>query len=162
MSEFIEEMRQSKRDTDKKWEDMVNKLGTIVEDILAPNLKRVAAEHFQMEILASSLRIYRKIAGTKRYAEFDVVVIGADKVILGEAKSTATIAYANDFKETLDSFFEFYPEHRHKKLIGILGSWSIPLKVAERLTALGIYGMQMGVDTMELVNAAEMDRKLSH
>lgn len=39
----------------------------------------------------------------------------------------------------------------------IFGSWSIPDEVVARLTQLGIYAMQMGEDTMELVNAAELE-----
>jgi hypothetical protein len=30
---FIAEMRQSKRDLDKKWGDLANKMGTIIEDM---------------------------------------------------------------------------------------------------------------------------------
>src|SRR5450759_4526153 len=45
---FEQDMRQSKRETDKKWGDLANKMGTIIEDILAPNLHRLAAEHFDM------------------------------------------------------------------------------------------------------------------
>jgi len=43
----------------------------------------------------------------------------------------------------------------------VFGSWSIPEQVIVRLTGLGIYAMQMGEETMELVNAAELERGLS-
>lgn len=36
MTRFEKEMRASKREMDKKWGDLANKMGTIIEDILAP------------------------------------------------------------------------------------------------------------------------------
>src|SRR5450759_2820442 len=48
LTRFEQDMRQSKREMDKKWGDLANKMGTIIEDILAPNLHRLASEHFGM------------------------------------------------------------------------------------------------------------------
>jgi hypothetical protein len=42
-------------------------------------------------------------------------------------------------------------------LIPVLGSWSIPEEVIQRLTSLGIYALRMGEDTMELANAATLE-----
>ncbi|MCY2989459.1 MAG: hypothetical protein NTY19_16530 [Planctomycetota bacterium] len=47
MREFKEESRQARRAMDKQWGNLANKMGTIIEDILAPNLRRLAREHFR-------------------------------------------------------------------------------------------------------------------
>ena len=159
MREFKNEMRQSKRDLDKKWGDLANKMGTIIEDILAPNLSRLAREHFRFaEIIRFMIRCRQRHPERDGLeSEFDTLVVGPDAVILGEAKSSPSLEKADEFAEKVRTFFEFFPEYQGKRLIAVLGSWSIPDPVVERLTSHRIYAMRMGEDTMELVNAAELE-----
>jgi len=159
MSEFKDEMRASKRALDKKWGDLANKMGTIIEDILAPNLQRLAREHFGLDpILASMIRCTRRQPDRIEVeSEFDTLVVGRDAVILGEAKSTPSLGAADDFAAKVATFFDFFPEYRGRRLIPVLGSWAIPDRVVERLTAHRIYAMRMGEDTMELVNAPALE-----
>lgn len=49
MREFKEESRQARRAMNKQWGDLANKMGTILEDIVAPNLRRLAREHFHFD-----------------------------------------------------------------------------------------------------------------
>lgn len=90
-------------------------------------------------------------------SEFDTIVVGTDAVILGEAKSTPSIEYADDFARKVVSFFDFFPEHQGRRLIGIFGSWAIPNPIVERLTSHRIYALRMGEDTMELANASTLE-----
>ncbi len=80
-----------------------------------------------------------------------------DAVILGEAKSTPSLEYADQFASEVRTFFDYFPEHRSESLILIFGSWSVPQSIVARLTNLKIYAMQMGDDTMELVHAGDPD-----
>jgi len=156
MREFKAEMRASKRELDKKWGDLANKMGTIIEDILAPNLRRLADEHFRFPTIEDfMIRRSRRHGGQE--TEFDTLVVGPAAVILGEAKSSPSIGHAEEFAAKVRVFFDYFPEYRGRRLIPILGSWSIPDPVIERLTALGIYAMRMGEDTMELANAAALE-----
>ena len=90
--------------------------------------------------------------------EFDALVVGPTAVILGEAKSSPSVKFADEFAAKAGLFFDYFPEYQGRRLIPILGSWSIADEVVERLTALGIYALRMGEDTMELANAAALDR----
>jgi hypothetical protein len=159
MARFEREMRDSRRAMDKKWGDLANKLGTIIEDILAPNVHRLASEHFRFEsILDSMIRRTRRCPDRPEIeSEFDVIVVGPAAVILGEAKSTPSIEYVDAFHEKVQTFFDFFPEYRGKRLIPIFGSWAIPDALVDRLTGHGIYAMRMGADTMELANAAALE-----
>ena len=159
MQAFKDEMRASKRALDKKWGDLANKMGTIIEDILAPNLRRLAREHFGLDpILASMIRCTRRQPDRIEVeSEFDTLVVGRDAVILGEARSTPSLGAADDFAAKVATFFDFFPEYRGRRLIPVLGSWAIPDRVVERLTAHRIYAMRMGEDTMELVNAPALE-----
>jgi len=159
MREFKDEMRRDRKELNKKWGDLANKMGTIIEDILAPNLRRLATEHFSFPVILDfGIRRTRVRADQPALEnEFDTIVAGPDAVILGEAKSSPTIEHAEAFASKREVFFDFFPEFSGRRLIMVFGSWSIPEAVIGRLTALGIYAMQMGDETMDLVNAAELE-----
>ena len=160
MRDFKEDSIQFRKDMKKQWGDLSNKLGTIVEDILAPNLPRLAVDHFKLpEVEEIMVRYDRKNPKTKDWCEFDAIVAGPGYVILGEAKSSPSVAYADDFAKKIAKFGEFFPHFAKRKLIPIFGSWSIHPTVKKQLTKLGIYGMEMGEDTMQLINHKELDRK---
>jgi len=156
MARFEQEMRASKRELDKKWGDLANKLGTIIEDLLAPNLRRLACDHFHFPSIDDfMIRRSRRHGGAE--TEFDTLVVGPDAVILGEAKSTPSIESAEAFAAKAGRFFDYFPEYAGRRLIAVFGSWAIPDPVIERLTGLGIYALRMGEDTMELANAAALE-----
>ena len=156
---FEQDMRASKRELDKKWGELANKLGTIIEDIVAPNLRRLALEHFHLQtILAFMLRCTRRRPDRPEVeTEFDAIAVGSAAVILGEAKSSPSLAHADAFADKVRVFFDFFPEYRGKRLIAVLGSWAIGDSVVERLTAHRIYAMRMGEDTMELANVTALE-----
>jgi hypothetical protein len=158
MGDFKDEMRASKRELDKKWGDLANKLGTIVEDIVAPNLRRLALDHFGFPVIEDAM-IRRTRRLVKKHTEFDAIIVGPAAVILGEAKSNPSAASAEAFAAKAAAFFDYFPEYRGRRLIPVLGSWAIADEVIDRLTALGIYALCMGEDTMELANAAVLDRE---
>ena len=159
MREFKDEMRLSKREMDQQWGALANKLGTIIEDILAPNIRRLAEEHFQLgQLLDFMMRRSRRHPGQPEVmSEFDTLAVGANAVILGEAKSSPSINSVDEFRDKVSSFFDFFPEYRGRRLIAIYGSWSIPDPLVERLTGHGIYALRMGSDTMELANASALE-----
>jgi hypothetical protein len=159
MARFEQEMRASKRELDKKWGDLANKMGTILEDIVAPNLQRLAREHFRLDPVLDFMlrRTRRRPDCPAQETEFDALVVGADAVILGEAKSTPSLEAVGAFDGKLGVFFDFFPEYRGRRLIPVFGSWAMADPVIERLTQQGIYALRMGEDTMELANAARLE-----
>ena len=158
-----EESRAFRREMNKKWGDLANKMGTIIEDILAPNLRRLAREHFHFEpILDFMIRRSRRCPGRlEQWGEFDTIVVGSDAVILGEAKSNPSIEWVDVFAEKVASFFDFFPEYQGRRLILVFGSWAISDALVDRLTGHRIYAMRMGEETMELVNATQIEGRSS-
>ncbi len=156
---FEKEMRDFRREMNKKWGDLANKMGTIVEDILAPNLRRLALEHFHFGSIEDfMIRRSRLCPGQPdRLSEFDTIVVGSKAVILGEAKSTPTIEWVDVFAEKVGWFSEFFPEYTGFRLIPVFGSWAIPDPLINRLTKHRIYAMRMGDETMELANAQQLE-----
>lgn len=70
----------------KQWSSLAKKMGTIVEDLIAPALRLVLSKYFQCEVTMKGQRMFRKNDGI----DFEVKVIAAcdNKVFMIEAKST--------------------------------------------------------------------------
>ncbi|MFN3533513.1 MAG: hypothetical protein ACK41Q_13550 [Candidatus Brocadia sp.] len=154
MKEFKDEMREDRRKMYKKWGEIANKMGTVVEDIVAPNIPRIAQEYFGCKDLEFfGLRVHKRNAKDRsKSREFDIIAVSDDTVIVNETKSSPRIDYINEFRETVKEIYDYFPEYREKKVIPIFSSLSIPESVVTYLTKIKIYAMAMKDDTMELLN----------
>lgn len=151
-----ESHRQMKADTramKKAWGDLANKMGTVAEDVVAPNIPRLALEEFGFteveDLLVRARRVSRR--GEKRRTEYDVICSGPGKVIVVDVKSTPTLEKIRDVAPRLVEFFDFYPEYEGRELIGMFASWAIDEKLLPAISEAGLFGLAMGEDTMEIV-----------
>jgi len=143
----------------KKWEELVKKHGTLVEDMVVPNIKHIGEKYFNCkEIDCESFAIrfekkHSKISGNKK--EFDVIAVYPDKVIVNETKSNPKPESAVDFIDFIKSgeFFNYFPEYGGKELIPIFASFNIPENVLKKLSKNNIYAMGIKEDTMDILNA---------
>ncbi|MCP5523504.1 MAG: hypothetical protein H7A46_18355 [Verrucomicrobiales bacterium] len=159
MRAFKDEMQADRREMNQQWGRLANRLGTILEDVVAPNVRHLAREHFRMDPVEQfMIRCCRRHPTERgREEEFDVVVVGAETVLLGEARTSPQADHVPQLTAKLQQFQEYFPELSGRRVVGILGSWSIPEEVVKRLTGAGIYALQMGEETMELANAAALE-----
>ena len=139
---------------------MANKQGTLVEDIVAPSLRRLAAE-----VLAcgpeqfSAPRVRQQQPGDRsKRREFDFLYVGRDAVLLNETKSTAKPEYAKDFVEFLRSgeFALYFPGYANRPVVPVFSSLYVPDDVVAYLTGHGVYVVAMGDEAMEVLNLAEV------
>jgi hypothetical protein len=142
----------------KKWGELANKWGTLVEDLVAPNVPTIAEDDFHCSELIDFMirRKKRSVKERSKLKEFDVIAVCLAKVILVDVKSTPKIDYINEFIETVGEFLDFFPEHSDKELIPIFASINIPKNVEKYLTKNRIYAMASGDETMEIINLDEM------
>jgi hypothetical protein len=154
MKAFKDEMREFKKEMNKRWGDLANKMGTLVEDIVAPNISGIAREYFGCKDLDFfGVRIRKKnTKDTSKVREFDVIAVCDDKVIINETKSNPKIEYINEFINVLKEIYDYFPEYRGKKVIPIFSSLYIPEDLVTYLTKNRIYAMAMKDDTMDLLN----------
>jgi len=148
------EMRAFKDEMNKRWGDLANKMGTLVEDIVAPNISGIAREYFGCKDLDFfGVRIRKKnTKDASKVREFDVIAVCDDKVIINETKSNPKIEYINEFINVLKEIYDYFPEYRGKKVIPIFSSLYIPEDLVTYLTKNRIYAMAMKDDTMDLLN----------
>ncbi len=150
-------IEQTRKELNKKWGDLANKLGTVVEDIVAPNIPTIAKKYFKVEeIQRMMMNLYIKSESLKKEKEFDLILVAKDLVILNETKTTVRQNYLEEFIQTLSEFFEFFPELKGRKLIPIFSSMSFTQQQLAYLTKHKIYAMSMSGDTMELLNFDEI------
>jgi len=155
-----ERLEKDRKDLNHKmnvqWEKMVKKLGTVVEDIVAPNIRGIAEKYFGCkESLDFGVRRWKvKPANPSQGREFDVVAVYADKVIVNETKSNP--CDMDEIKKFVNlvrnEFFEYFPEYDGKEVVPIFASLYIPEHIVTYLTKNKIYAMGMKEDTMDLLN----------
>ncbi len=156
MQEFKEWSKQNIRDLNKKWGDLANKMGTVVEDIIAPALPEIISKYFDCEkpISIAQRIVKRKPSDLSKVREFDVIVDCGDVVILNETKSNPNQKSAQRFVEFIRSgeFFEYFPEYKGKKLIPIFSTLNMPDNVKKYLSKNNVYAMGMKGEYMDILN----------
>ncbi len=161
MAEFKAEMRADRRAMNKRWGEIANRLGTIVEDIVLPNIPRIAREHFSAgELEFIGARIHKQHPTQPgRIREFDVIAVWPGSVLFDETKGGAMRPeYLTDFATFIQSgeFFEFFPEYAGRRLIPVFSALALAENDIRYLTRERIYALTMGDETMEIVNLTEM------
>ncbi|MEQ8170728.1 MAG: hypothetical protein ABRQ38_17710 [Candidatus Eremiobacterota bacterium] len=147
--------KEMKKEINNQWEKLVKKLGTLVEDMIIPNIEFIAEKHFNLKNgdIFTRVKKYNPIDKAKQ-REFDAIALYPDKIILVEAKSNPRPEEAKEFISFIKSgeFFEYFPEYAGKELIPVLASFHIPLNVLKKLSKNKIYAMGIKEDTMDILN----------
>ena len=154
MRNFKEEMKADRRRLNEQLGELANKWGTLVEDMVAPNIPRIAREDFgfsDIEFFAVRIKVRNKKERAQQ-REFDVIAVGTHQVIINETKSTPRIDYINEFIQVLGEIEDYFPEYAGKTILPIFASLHIAPDVVTYLTRNQIYAMAMGDETMELKN----------
>lgn len=154
MLRFREESRADRIRWYKQWGDIANKLGTIVEDMVSPNIPEIARTYFGCEDLDFfGLRITKKnVRDKSRSREFDIIAVAGSMFIINETKSTPRVEYIQDFAELLKEVSDYFPEAQEKRIIPVFSSLYLPENVISFLTRMKIYAMAIKDDTMDLLN----------
>ncbi len=150
MKEFKAEMKDSIKDLNKKFGDMSRKLGTIVEDLVLPSMPRIIKEKFGFELEA--FFINSKFKKNGRNQEYDAIGLYQNYVFLNSTKTTLREKDIVDFKLLRDDLLFWFPEHKGKKIIGVLAAFDISENVLIACEKEGLMVMGAGGDLMELRN----------
>ena len=150
------EAARDRKAMNRRWGELANKMGTVVQDIVAPSLRRIAREELgcgdERSFSAPMFRVRSDDPHFRR--EFDALYVGTQAVLINETKSTALSEYASKFVEFLRSgeFALYFPEYRELPLVAVFSSLRLPEDVITYLTRNGIYAVSMGEETMQVRN----------
>jgi len=151
MRAFKEEGREQNREMNRRWGELANKMGTLVEDLVSPSLPRIIKELLDRDVIDLMTRWKRKLADG-RVREYDAVAITADLICLNSTKSTLRSADVDRFVEEIDVFREFFPEYGDKPVVGILASLAVEESVLNYAEKQGFVVLAVGDQVMEIKN----------
>jgi hypothetical protein len=149
--DFKEEAQRDRRQMNRKWGELAYKMGTLVEDLVAPSLPRVAKELFgckEPEIFTVRMR-RRKGPDTM---EIDCLLVCGDTVLINETKSNLRISDVDELMVKLKEFTQFFPEYGNRKIAGIIASLYVDQNIVQYASRQNILVMGMGDETMQILN----------
>ncbi len=156
LQQTAEQLRLSKQENDRETRELRKqigglgeKFGSFTEGMAWPSMKKLLIERLGATFVTNySLR--RKQGESM---ELDVLAYtNSDKntAYVVEVKSHLREEGLQQLLKTLNKFSEFFPEHRDKKLYGVLAAVTVPEDLAAKVLAQGIYLARISGDTFEL------------
>jgi hypothetical protein len=146
-----------RRDFNKRMAELSDSMGTLIEDMVAPNARRIASEIFPNDPAITLAQRVRRTHPQDRsqMAEIDLLAAGRDYLMIFEAKRRLDSQKIREFVEKLESIPEFFPEYAGLKIVPVVASVTIEPSVVTFLNRQKVYGVAMGDETMDLVNLGQ-------
>ena len=155
-AETFKEMRASQAKTGKRIKELGKqigglgkKFGSFTEGMAFPSMERVLRDRFRMESVA--LRQKKRKHGTTM--ELDVFAYSnsrSNEAFVVEVKSHLREEGYKRLLQVLRDFPHFFPEHRDKRLFGILACVDAPEHLERRVLQSGIYLAKIHDETFRL------------
>jgi hypothetical protein len=152
-----QQAEKDRKDFNKRLAELADSMGTLVEDMVAPNARRIASEIFPSDpviLLAQRLRRGHP-TDSGRMMEIDLLAAGQSHLMVVEAKWRLNPDKIREFVEKVNSIPEFMPEYAGYALAPVVASVTIEPSVITFLNRQKVYGVAMGDETMELVNLGQ-------
>jgi hypothetical protein len=151
----IAESRATRQAMNKKWGELSNKMGTLVEDLVAPSLDRifrsvVGCPDDQLDSLA--IRVRRRRLSDSVTQEFDAVATCGDYLLINGTKSRLRPQDLADFAAFLPQVRGFFPEHQDKKTVGAIASLYVDASLVRYGERLGLIVLGFSDGAMEVLN----------
>jgi len=126
-----------------------DKFGSFTEGMAYPSMRKLLEERFKMNVIGPRVRARRN----GRSMEVDVLAYSnadINEVYVVEVKSHLREDGLEQMRKILREFREFFPEHRDKKIYGILAAVDAPDDIRERVLREGIYLARIHDEEFEL------------
>jgi hypothetical protein len=126
-----------------------DKFGSFTEAMAFPSMRKLLEERFHMEFIAPRVRARKG----DRSLELDVLAYSnsqTNEAYVVEVKSHLRDDGLEQMKKILREFREFFPEHKDKKVYGILAAVDAPDDVRDKVLREGIYLARIHDEEFEL------------
>jgi uncharacterized FlaG/YvyC family protein len=152
-----EQAEKDRKDFNKRLAELSDSMGTLVEDMVAPNARRIASEIFPADPVVRLAQRLRQVhpSDPGRMIEIDLLAAGRHHLMVVEAKRRLNPEKIREFVERVGTFAEFLPEYAGHKLVPVVASVTIEPSVITFLNRSQVYGVAMADETMELVNLGQ-------
>ncbi|MGC8890574.1 MAG: hypothetical protein ACP5PC_07750 [bacterium] len=151
VTRMSKQWEEERREMNKRWVELANKMGTLVEDIFFPSFEIVLKKYFN--VTPRLLTHTAKFRKDGKNLEIDILAYTEKEVFIVEVKSSPDRKnYIEEFIEKLKILPEFMPEINNSKVVPIYAGLSMEESTVELLTEKGIYAMVVKGDILEIVN----------
>ena len=126
-----------------------NKFGSFTEGLALPSKEKILRQRFGVDTVGPSVRVSRN----GKHLEIDVLAYANGELnaaYVVEVKSHLREENIQQLLDILEHFAEWFPEHRDKKLYGILAAVHIPEALRQRVLEQGLYLARIHDDLFEL------------
>lgn len=158
----IELLSQEIRESTKKWGELSNKMGTLVEDFVSPSIPRILRTVLdcqeQMEMTAIRLR-RRHPVDRGRTREFDIIAVCSEYVLINETKSSLNSKDVDDFVELMSQVRDFFPEYAGLHFVGAIASLYVDESVVRYGQKQGLLVLGLSGTLIEVLNESGFDPK---
>ncbi len=162
MKDFKTNSEADRKSMNKKWGELANKMGTIVEDIVAPSVEGIVREYFKInELDMLAIRFRKRSSDGKSIREFDVIAESKNYFFIVETKATPRTEYVKDFIKLISEIEKWFPNIKDKKIIPIFSSLYLPEDTIKYLTNNNIFAMAMKDDNIDILNYDELENSIS-
>ncbi|MFM7474470.1 MAG: DUF3782 domain-containing protein [Microcystis aeruginosa] len=125
------------------------KFGSFTEGLALPSMETILRQRFGMEVISPSVRVSKD----GQHLEIDVLAYTNGELntaYIVEVKSHAREESITQLKNILQRFRSFFPEHKDKKLYGILASVDLSNELREKILQEGFYVARIHDQVFEL------------
>ncbi len=156
VSQQQKENAQQQKETDKQLKELGKqigglgaKFGSFTEGLALPSMETIPRQRFGMEVVSPSVRVSKD----GKHLEIDVLAYTNGELntaYIVEVKSHAREESITQLKSILQRFRSFFPEHKDKKLYGILASVDLSNELREKILQEGFYVARIHDQVFEL------------
>jgi len=156
VSQQQKENAQQQKETDKQLKELGKqigglgaKFGSFTEGLALPSMETILRQRFGMEVVSPSVRVSKE----GQHLEIDVLAYTNGQLntaYIVEVKSHAREESISQLKSILQRFRSFFPEHKDRKLYGILAAVHLSSELREKILQEGLYVARIHDQVFEL------------
>ena len=156
VSQQQKENAQQQKETDKQLKELGKqigglgtKFGSFTEGLALPSMETILGQQFGMEVISPSVRVSKE----GQHLEIDVLAYTNGELntaYIVEVKSHVRQEDITQLKSILQRFRRFFPEHKDKKLYGILAAVDLSPELREKILQEGLYVARIHDQVFEL------------
>jgi hypothetical protein len=148
--------------------ELSNRMGTLVEDIVAPDMLRILRqvanipEEVEGIINVRQREFYnsKELNGHPSVMEFDAMARCGDYALINETKTTLRPEQVKEFLAKLDLARDYFPQLVGKQIIGAVASLRIDSSLMTHASRQGLLVLALGEGMLQLQNEAGFQPKI--
>ena len=152
----LKEDSQAQKKTDRQLKELGkqigglgSKFGSFTEGLALPSMEKILRQRFGMKVVSPSVRA----SENGKHMEIDVLAYtngNLNTAYIVEVKSHAREESITQLKSILQCFRAFFPEHKDKRLYGILAAVDMSPELREKTLQEGFYVARIHDQVFEL------------